>query len=307
MPAKRPELNSRRGNGGADLGTYTRAVSVTPAAAPKRVTTSPVGELLRHWRGVRRLSQMALALAAGTTSRYLSFIESGRSQPSREMVLRLARVLDVPLRERNQLRLAAGYAPSYRETGLDHDEAAQVRRALERMLSSHEPYPAVVMDRHWNVITTDDAARAFFARLMGDREPDQPANVIRLMFDPAGIRPYVTNWEAVADGLVQRVHRDAVGGVPDPATVALLEEALAYPGVPEEWSVPDFSKPPLPVLPIVFEKDRLALSYFSTVTTLGTPQDAMLQEIRLESFFPADEITIAHAWQAPGGGRDTAA
>ncbi len=275
-------------------------MSLTHAPAPQRVTTSSVGNLLRHWRRLRRLSQMALALAAGTTSRHLSFIESGRSQPSREMVLRLARALDVPLRERNQLLLAAGYAPSYRETGLAADDAAQVRSAIERMLTSHEPYPAVVMDRHWNVLTTNAAARAFFTWLLGDQRVEEPANVIRLMFDPEGIRPYVSNWEAAADALVQRVHREAVAGVPDPATVALLDEALAYPGVPDEWRVPDFANTPVPVIPIEFEKDGLALAYFSTVTTLGTPQDAMLQEIRLESFFPADEATAAHAWRASG-------
>jgi transcriptional regulator with XRE-family HTH domain len=239
---------------------------------------------------------MALALAAGTTSRHMSFVESGRSQPSREMVLRLARVLDVPLRERNQLLLAAGYAPSYRETGLAAEESAQVRKALERMLASHEPLPAVVMDRHWNVVTSNDAAQAFFAWLLGDREVGQPANVIRLMFDPDGIRPYVTNWDAAADALVQRVHREAVGGIPDSTTVALLDEALAYPGVPQEWRVPDFANPPPPIIPVSFEKDGRALSYFSTVTTLGTPQDAMLQEIRLESFFPADDTTAAFSW-----------
>jgi transcriptional regulator with XRE-family HTH domain len=242
---------------------------------------------------------MALALAAGTTSRYVSFIESGRSQPSREMVLRLARVLDVPLRERNQLLLAAGYAPSYRETGLAAEEAAHVRTALERMLAAHEPYPAVVMDRHWNVVTTNRAAQAFFAWLLGDREIDQPANVIRLMFSPDGIRPHVTNWEKAADALIQRVHREAVGGIPDPTTVALLDEALAYPGVPPQWHVPDLANPPPPVIPISFEKVGLALSYFSTMTTLGTPQDAMLQEIRLESFFPADETTAAYSWNEP--------
>ena len=271
---------------------------MTQAAAPQRVTTSSVGNLLRHWRRLRRLSQLALAHAAGTTSRHLSFIESGRSQPSREMVLRLARALDVPLRERNQLLVAAGYAPSYRETGLAADDAAQVRSAIERMLASHEPYPAVVVDRHWNVLTTNDAARAFFTWLLGDQRIEEPANVIRLMFDPEGIRPYVSNWEAAADALIQRVHREAVAGIPDPATVALLDEALAYSGVPNEWRVPDFANAPVPVIPVELEKDGLALAYFSTVTTIGTPQDAMLQEIRLESFFPADEATAAHAWRA---------
>jgi transcriptional regulator with XRE-family HTH domain len=265
-------------------------------------TTSPVGALLRHWRGIRRLSQLALAGEVATTQRHLSFIESGRSQPSRAMVLRLARVLDVPIRERNQLLLAAGYAPLYREAGLASEEATQIKAAIERMLHAHEPYPAVVMDRHWNVTTSNSAATAFFGWLLGAREHEQPANVIRLMFDPDGLRPFVRNWEAIAEALIRRVHREAVGGVPDADTVALLEHALAYPGVPSEWRTPDFRTPSLPVIPVEWDKDGLALSYFSTVTTLGTPQDAMLEEIRIESFFPADEPTANHAWTAPGQG-----
>jgi len=268
-------------------GSYARAVSVA---------VSPVGELLRHWRGVRRLSQMGLALEAATTARYVSFIESGRSQPSREMVLRLARVLDLPLRERNRLLLAAGYAPVYRELGLSADEAAAVRAALERLLAAHEPFPAVVMDRHWDVVSTNDAAAALFGWLLGERDDVGPANVIRLMFDPAGLRPHVRNWEAAAEALVQRVHREAVGGIPDPRTLALLDEALAYPGVPDEWLAPDFGRLGLPVVPVEFEKDGLALAYFSTVTTFGTAQDAVLQELRVESFCPADERTAAHRW-----------
>ena len=161
-----------------------------------------MGELLRHWRATRRLSQLALALEAATTARHLSFIESGRSQPSPEMVLRLARALDVPIRERNQLLLAAGYAPLYREAGLDSAQAAQVRAALRRMLAAHEPFPAVVMDRHWNVVTANSAADAFFGWLLGEREAGEPANVIRLMFDPGGLRPFVANWEAAAEALI---------------------------------------------------------------------------------------------------------
>jgi transcriptional regulator with XRE-family HTH domain len=245
---------------------------------------------------VRRLSQLALAAEASTTQRHLSFIESGRSQPSREILLRLARVLDVPIRERNQLLLAAGYAPLYREAGLADEQAAQVRAALERMLDAHEPYPAVVMDRHWNVLTTNSAASAFFGWLLGDREIEQPPNVVRLIFDPDGLRPHVVNWDAAAEALLQRVHREAVGGVPDQETLALLERVLSYPGVPPEWSAPDFRTPPLPVVPLEFERNGLAVSYFSAVTTLGTPQDALLQEIRIESMFPADEATAAHEW-----------
>jgi hypothetical protein len=214
------------------------------------------------------------------------------------MVLRLARVLDVPLRERNQLLLAAGYAPLYRQTGLESPDASQVRAAVERMLEAQEPHPAVVMDRHWNVVTTNAAAGAFFGWLLGNREVEEPPNVIRLMFDPNGLRSFVRNWEEVAEALIQRVHREAVGGFPDTETVALLEEALAFPGVPSEWRSPDFHVPPVPVVAVEWEKGGLALSYFSTVTTLGTPQDAMLEEIRIESFFPADERTAAHRWTA---------
>jgi transcriptional regulator with XRE-family HTH domain len=272
---------------------------VATAQATTPVASSPVGELLRHWRRVRHLSQLALAGEVVTTQRHLSFIESGRSQPSRAMVLRLARVLDIPIRERNQLLLAAGYAPLYREAGLESEQASQVRAAVKRMLETHEPYPAVVMDRHWSVVTTNSAAGALFGWLLGDRELDEPPNVIRLMFDPEGLRPFVRNWEDIAEALIQRVHREAVGGFPDAETVAVLEQALGYPDVPSEWRTPDFRTPPLPVIPVEFEKDGLALGYFSTVTTLGTPRDAMLQEIRIESFFPADEPTAAHAWTTP--------
>ena len=198
-----------------------------------------VGELLRHWRGVRRLSQLALALEAETTARHVSFIETGRSQPSRAMVLRLARVLDVPIRERNQLMLAAGYAPVYAETGLAADGAALVAAALERMLDQHEPYPAVVMDRYWNILDRNQAAQRLFDWLMGDRAGDGPANLIRRFFDPHGLRPYVANWEVAAGALLQRVHREALGGVPDARTSELLAEVLAYPGVPQAWRVPD--------------------------------------------------------------------
>lgn len=252
-----------------------------------------VGDLFRHWRGVRRLSQLALALEAGTTPRHVSFIETGRSQPSRAMVLRLARVLDVPIRERNQILLAAGYAPLYPETGLEGEEAAQVRAALDRLLAAQEPYPAVVMDRYWNLLDSNAAAGTLFAWLLGDRAGEEGANVIRLFFDPDGVRPHVDNWEEVAEALVQRVHREAVGGAPDAQTLALLDEALAYPGVPSAWRVPDFGRPLLPVVPVRFRRDGVTLSYFSTVTTLGTPQDAMLQEIRVESFHPADACTSA--------------
>jgi MmyB-like transcription regulator ligand binding domain len=202
----------------------------------------------------------------------------------------------VPLRERNQLLLAAGYAPVYRETGIEEPAMSQVRAALDRVLRHHEPFPAVVMDRRWDILMANSAATVMFAWLLGSERSARPANVLRLMFDPDGLRPFVANWEQVGEALVQRVHREAIGGVPDARTAALLQELLGLPGVPGRWRAPDLTAAPLPVIPVEFRKDRLAVSYFSMVTTVGTPQDVTAQEIRLESFFPADEATEAHLW-----------
>ena len=240
------------------------------------------------------MSQLTLSTEAGVTPRHVSFVESGRANPSREMVLTLARALDVPLRERNQMLLAAGYAPLYRETGLDAAGLAQVRTALDRMLAHHEPFPAVVMDRHWNVMMANDPAAAMFAFLLDGEAAGDPPNVVRLMFGP--LRARVANWEQTGEALIQRVHREAVGGIPDPETVRLLDDVLALPGVPTRWRTPDFSSGTLPVLPVEFERADVRVSYFSMVTTVGTPQDITLQEIRVEAFFPADERTRHHRW-----------
>jgi transcriptional regulator with XRE-family HTH domain len=259
-----------------------------------RVPLSPVGELLQHWRRQRGLSQLALSLKAGVTPRHVSFVESGRANASRDMVLTLARALDVPMRERNQMLLAAGYAPQYRETGLDADSMRQVRAALDRVLAQHEPFPAVVMDRHWNVLLTNDSARSLFEWLLDGENPGDPPNVVRLMF--GRLREHVVNWAETGEALIQRVHREAVGGVPDTRTAQLLDEVLALPGVPAAWRTPDFAATPLPLLPVEFSKDGFQLGYFSLVTTVGTPQDVTLQEIRIESFFPVDVRTERHRW-----------
>jgi len=244
---------------------------------------SPVGTLMQHWRRERRMSQLGLATTAGVTQRHVSFVESGRSQPSRELVLQLARALDVPLRERNQLLLAAGYAPHYRETGLDAPALRDVHAALQRLLAQQEPYPAVVMDRHWDISDANEAASTLFTRLL-DAPPPTPANVIRLMFGP--LRPHVANFDETGEALIARVHREAVGGIPDPRTSALLDEILA--DAPPAWRTPDFARTASPVVPIHFVKDDLDVSFFSLVTTVGTPQDVTLQEIRVELFFPAE-------------------
>ena len=256
------------------------------------LAVSPVGALMRHWRRERRMSQLVLAGEAGVTQRHVSFVESGRANPSREMVLALARALDVALRERNQMLLAAGYAPHYKETGLDATAMAQVQTALDRLLTQQEPYPAVVMDRHWNVVQTNDAAAAMFGFLLDGAIPE-PANVVRLMFTT--LRPYVANFDLTGEALIHRVHREAVGGIPDPKTAALLDEIL--PSAPDAWRTPDFAAGASPVIPVRFAKDGLDVSYFSLVTTVGTPQDVTLQEIRVESFFPADEVTAAYRYR----------
>lgn len=251
---------------------------------------APFGTLLSQWRKLRGKSQLDLAVDADVSPRHVSFVETGRSAPSREMVLTLATALQVPLRERNALLLAAGYAPVFRETDLDAPELAPARRALDLILKHQEPHPAVVMNRQWDIVRTNRAAEKFFARLLRGQTPRaaKRPNVLRLMFDPKGLRPWVTNWEAVAEGLVQRVHREAVGGVPDEGTRRLLSEILSYPGVPDQWRTLDPTFATAPFIPVSFERGSLRVSYFSTVTTLGTAQDITLQELRVECFFPAD-------------------
>jgi transcriptional regulator with XRE-family HTH domain len=263
-----------------------------------------VGRLIQHWRSVRRKSQLTLSLEAGVSARHLGFLELGRSQPSREMVLLLADALDVPLRERNTLLVAAGYAPLYRETGLTAPELGHARKALQLILDHHEPFPAVVMDPHWNLVQTNHGAERFFARLLPPSSDGRPPNVVRLMFDPQGLRPFVANWEEAAGALLRRVHREALGGVPDDETARLLEEVLSFPDVPRRWHTPEsLGVTPPPLVAIRFRKDDLAMDYFSTVTTLGTPQDITLQEMRIECFFPANAETEAAAHALADGSR----
>jgi transcriptional regulator with XRE-family HTH domain len=260
-----------------------------PRTTPTRA--SSVGALLQQWRKVRHMSQLALANEAEVSPRHVCFLETGRARPSREMVLLLATALDVPLRERNALLLAAGFAPVYKETDIDAPELGPVRVALDAILRKQEPFPAVVMNRHWDILATNDAARRFFTMLLGAARAAGPANLIRMLFDPAGVRPYVANWESTAEALIHRVYRESVGGIKDDATAALLEEILAFPDVPRRWRKPNLEIPLIPVLPVSFVKHGKTFNYFSAVTTLGTPLDVTLQEVRVESLFPVDKST----------------
>ena len=249
-----------------------------------------VGHLIKHWRGVRRKSQLALAVQAGVSARHVGFIEVGRAAPSREMVMLLAGVLDVPLRERNALLLAAGYAPVYRETGLEAPEMEQARQAVALILEHQEPYPAFVLDRGWNSVLTNRATARLMEHLRGGVKH---ANVMRQVFDPEDVRPAIDNWEEVAGDLVRHLQAGVAAAPWDAEARALLEEALSYPGVPAGWHRPEPGATPPPLLTCQFRKGEQRLRFFTTLTTFGTPHDVTLQELRIECWYPADEATAA--------------
>jgi transcriptional regulator with XRE-family HTH domain len=252
------------------------------------------GARLRWWRERRGLSQLALAGAAETTQRHLSFLESGRAAPSRDMVLRLAATLELPLRQQNALLLAAGYAPVWRERDLSAPELARVASALDFMLAQHEPYPAFVVDRRWNLLRANAGAARLTELLTGPAAsappPGGPMNLAVALVSPDGLRPFIVNWEEVALHFVRGVQADAIAdGTPE--TAELLARLLAFPGVPALSRVPPPDEAQPPVLGIQFRRGETSLRLFTTIATLGTPHDVTLQEIRVECFFPMDEAT----------------
>jgi len=216
-------------------------------------------------------------------------LAKGRANPSREMVLLLARVLEVPPRGRNELLLAAGYAPVYHERGLDAPEMAQVRRALEFTLRQQEPYPALVVDGRWNILMSNEGSSRLMGLFLDPAEAAAlgPPNALRLFYHPRGMRPFIVNWQATAGALIQWLHRDMLRGHPE--TARLLDELLSYPDVPKAWRTLDLDAPAAPFLAVELAKDDLHLTFFSTLTSLGVPYDITLDELRVECFFPADE------------------
>jgi transcriptional regulator with XRE-family HTH domain len=250
------------------------------------------GILLRRWRTARHLSQLDLALDADISTRHLSCLETGRAQPSREMVVRLAEALQVPLRERNDLLLAAGYAPFYRRAALDGPESDAACRAVELLMAQHEPYPVLVVDRYWNTLRMNAGAKRFLGLFPGCVSVT-PHNGVRLVFEPTGLRPFIENWEEVAARMIQRVHREAAANPLDKTMKCFCEELLGYPDVPSRWRMPDMAVAPPPFLTIDYRWKASALRLFSALSTFGAAQDVTLQELRIESFFPADEATRA--------------
>ena len=255
-----------------------------------------VGGLLREWRLRRHVSQLALATRSAVSARHLSFIETGRARPSREMVLHLAERLEIPLRERNMLLLAAGYAPAYGERPLDGDELAPVRDALERFLAAHEPYPALVLDRHANLVLANGA----LGHLVDGVAPkllEPPANALRATLHPDGMAPRILNFDEWSGHLIHRLRRQ-VALTGDPQLEALLAELRSYPNVRDEPPAADTLPAAEIVLPLVLRRGAERLSFFSTVTTFGTPADVTLSELSVEAFYPADAETAA-ALSAP--------
>ena len=254
-----------------------------------------LGQLLKYWRSVRGRSQLDISVDTGISQRQISFIESGRSVPSRSTLMGIAQALEIPLRERNGLLLAAGYAPLYSEAAWNSDEMKSISKALDRMTAQHEPYPAIVMDRYWNVLRTNDAAPRFFNCFIDMSARTSPRNMLHLIFDPQGMRPFIADWEVLARTLIQRVHGEAVGHMVDQKTKDLLTELLAYPDVRSDWRAPE-TLSSLPMVPMRFVKDGATLNYFSLVTTVGTPRSIAAQELRVECMYPADDETeILHA------------
>ncbi|MDQ1394918.1 MAG: hypothetical protein QOG64_177 [Acidimicrobiaceae bacterium] len=259
-----------------------------------------VGELLRDWRHRRRLSQLDLALEAEVSARHLSFVETGRSKPSRELLLHLAEHLEVPLRERNTWLLAAGYAPVYRETPMDDDRMAPVRDALDKILTSHEPYPAVIVDGRWNLAAANPASLRILTAGVAPALLEPPANALRISLHPSGLAPRIVNFAEYSAHLMARLHRQAMASG-DAELVALHDELRRYPDVVDERS-PANDVAALLYVPLVLrDDDRRQLSFFSTIATFGTALDITVAELAIESFFPADRVTEAALRAAAAG------
>jgi len=247
------------------------------------------GDLIREWRQRRRLSQLDLAIAANVSSRHLSFVETGRSRPTSEMILHLAEHLDVPLRDRNALLLAGGFAPAYPERTLAAPELQAVTNALKRVLAGHEPYPAAVVNRWWELVD----ANASIALFTGDVRPEllePPVNVLRLSLHPDGMAPRIVNLRQWRAHLLTRLHRQAEA-TGDPRLFSLYSELEAYPG-----GQGDEAQPPQPtdvVVPLRYRTPRAELSFLSITAVIGTPMDVTVEELAIESFYPADDRTAA--------------
>ncbi len=263
------------------------------AIATQQRATSAIGDLLRRWRRLRGMSQLDLALKAGISSRHVSFVENGRAVPSRSVVLQLAKSLEAPLRERNALLNAAGYADAFSEGRLDGPELEQAVEAIRLLLDKLEPYPAWVLDRLWNLRKMNRAAVRLLAVFLDAEQLallGSPATLLRLALSPNRLRPYIGNWEELAPLMIARMRREASGPVPDEEAEALLEELLGLPDLQDSWQLPDPDERPA-LIPFQLRNADVNLEFITTVTTFGRPQDVLLQELWIETCFPANPET----------------
>lgn len=253
------------------------------------------GSQLRSWRTARRISQEQLAGRAGVSARHLSFVENGRAKPSREVVLALAGALDVPLRERNALLTAAGFAAVFQTSALEADELRHLRRAIDHVLAQQEPFGAVVVDGRWNVLQTNQGAQRLFAQFP-PTTPDgiaASANLVLAIVHPGALKPYLVNWDEVAGLLVARLHREVSARPADEALHKLLAAVLAQPEVPAEWRVPAPGRIAAPFATVHLRSPTLELRLFTMLTSIGTALDVTADEVHIESYFPADDATEA--------------
>ena len=250
--------------------------------------TKQFGDLLRSWRSERQLSQAELALTVETPSRHISFLETGRSNPSRDMVFRLSAALQVPLRDRNLLLRAAGLADAYAVHDIASDEMSTIHGAVIRLMTAHDPYPSFAIDRSWNVVDMNASAQFLVSHLVGGTGSNAAAglNILDLAFDPQGLRPHIETWEDFARQTVQRLHREALG--PTDLRNA-LDRIKKYPDLPDRWWHFDVKYTPNPVFPICLKIADAQLGLFSVIASIAMPTNALAQELRVETFFPVDE------------------
>lgn len=259
------------------------------------VAVGHFSSLLKHWRNVRRLTQIELAGDANVSARHLCFLETGRAQPSREMVHLLGSALDLPLEERNALHVAAGFVPPYGDQGLEAENLQPVRQALDFILRQQEPYPGIVIDGRWDVRIRNQASRRLFKVFHEsyEMEADIAENAMHAVFHPGGLRQFIVNWDDFAGQMIQILHREVAQG--GRVAAQLLDEIMTYPGLPAEWRLPRNPAGSSPVMTMQLRKGDFRLAFFSTFTTLAMPTDAALQKLKIECFYPADSATAEKA------------
>ncbi|MET0385078.1 MAG: helix-turn-helix transcriptional regulator [Polyangiales bacterium] len=251
------------------------------------------GALLRYWRNARGLSQLDLANGAEVSSRHLSFLETGRAKPSREMILQLSAALDVPMREQNTLLRAAGFTEHFSEPGIGEALDPLLRSTVDRMMAQQEPYPLVVMNSHYDIVQMNGGAMRLFAHAMGERIAQLPAqpNALKLVFDPAGLRPVMAGWEETARELLLRLQRGIIQFPADTALKQLLSSLCGYPEVPPDWRIPNFESPSHPTVQFAVQLGEQRYGFLTALTVFNAPQNITIEELRLESYFPLDSAT----------------